>query len=137
MQSKIKYAKSQAFFTIFFDSDFEPSIITKIVGVNPKKIVLKRNAEITNLNPKGLGFFQIATNIADDLFTEAAITTILRPFISKVEQINKIVIDNNGYCQLDLVIKQGKKLENPVISISSNAMKLLSDLKAKYNVVLV
>lgn len=137
MGNKIKYAKSQAVFTIFFDSDFEPSIISKIIGVNASKIVLRKNAIKTLNNPNQLGFFQIATNVAEDRETEKAVATILRPFIKKEDEINKIVKDNNGYCQVDLYIKQGEKLDNPIISLSQNALKLLGDLHAIYNVVLI
>ena len=136
MEAKIKYAKSQATFTIFFDSDFEPSIITKILGVNPKKIVLKKDADITPKNPKGLGYYQIATNIGEDRFSEQAITTILRPFIKKVEQVNKIVVDNNGYCQLDLFVKTNKG-NIPDITLTKNAIKLLASLNAEFKVNLV
>ena len=45
MEKKIKHAKSQATFTMFFNSDFEPSIITKILGVNAKKVVLKKDRQ--------------------------------------------------------------------------------------------
>jgi len=134
MEEKIKYAKSQATFTIFFDSDFEPSVITKILGVNPKKIVLKKDADITPKNPRGLGYFQLATNTGDDKFTDQAVTTILRPFIKKVDDINKIIADNKGYCQLDLFIKISKGLEIPDITLTKNAIKLLSSLNAIYKV---
>lgn len=137
MKDKIKYAKSQAVFTIYFDSDFEPSIITKILGVNPKKIELRKTAEISKMNPKGLGYFQIVTNVAEDKISEAAISTILRPFIKKEEQINKIVQDNNGYCQLDLFIKQTKNSQFPEITLSKNAIKLLSSLNAQYKITLI
>jgi len=137
MEEKIKYAKSQATFTIFFDSDFEPSIVSKILGVNAKKIVLKKNADITPKNPRGLGYFQLATNVGDDKFTEQAVTTILRPFIKKVDDINKIVNDNNGYCQLDLYVKIGKGENIPDITLTKNALKLLSSLNAVYKVNLV
>lgn len=137
MENKIKYAKSQAVFTIYFDSDFEPSIISKILSVNPTKIMLKKNAEITKLNPKGLGYFQISTNVAEDKISEAAISTVLRPFIKNEEQINKIVQDNNGYCQLDLFIKQTKNSIFPEITLSKNAIKLLSSLNAQYKITLI
>ena len=137
MEEKIKYAKSQATFTIFFDSDFEPSIISKFLGVNAKKIVLKKNADITPKNPRGLGYFQLATNTGDDKFTEQAVTTILRPFIKKVDEINKIVSDNNGYCQLDLYVKTSKGYSIPDITLTKNAIKLLSSLNAVYKVNLV
>ncbi|MBE5746388.1 MAG: DUF4279 domain-containing protein [Clostridiales bacterium] len=137
MENKIKYAKSQAFFTIYFDSDFEPSIISRLIGVNPKKIVLKKNAEVTSSNPKGLGFFQIATNVAEDKVSEAAVSTILRPFIKKEEQINKLIQDNKGYCQLDLFIKQTKNSVFPDITLSKNALKLLASLNAQYKVIIL
>jgi len=136
MEEKIKYAKTQATFTIFFDSDFEPSIITKVLGVNPKKLVLKKDAEITPKNPKGLGYYQIATNTGEDRFADQAISTILRPFIRKVDQINKIVNDNKGYCQLDLYIKT-KNGNIPDITLTKNAIKLLSNLNAEFKVNLV
>lgn len=132
MDDKIKYAKSQATFTIYFKSDFEPSIVSKILGVNAKKIVLKKDAEITPSNPNAYGYFMLATNVAEDRVSEAAVSTILRPFISKVEQINKIVQENDGYCQLELYIKQGKNSNFPEITLSKNALKLLSSLNAQY-----
>lgn len=137
MENKTRYSKSQAVFTIFFDSDFEPSIISRLLGVNPKKIVLKKDAEITSINPKGLGYFQIATNVAEDRVSEAAVSTILRPFIKKEEQINKIIQDNNGYCQLDLFIKQTKNSSFPEITLSKNALKLLSSLNAQYKLTII
>lgn len=136
-EKKLKYAKSQAVFTIFFDSDFEASIINNIIGVNATKIVMKRNAVKNLTNPKELGFYQIATNIADDRETEKAVETILRPFIKNVEEINKIVKNNNGYCQVDLYIKQTKDSLNPSITLLPNAIKLLADLNAIYNVILI
>ena len=33
MSEKIKYAKSQAMFTFFFDSDFEPSVLGRMIQV--------------------------------------------------------------------------------------------------------
>ena len=134
MEEKIKHCKTQAAFTIYFNSDFEPSIISKIIGVNAKKIVLKKDAEISQSNPYGLGFFQIATNVAEEKFAEHAITTILRPFINKDKEINKLVEDNNGYCQLDLYVKVNKNATLLDISLSKNAMKLLTSLNAKFKV---
>lgn len=137
MEEKIKYAKSQATFTMYFDSDFEPSIISKILNVNAKKIVLKNEALVTPKNPRGLGFFLISTNVGEDKFTDQAVTTILRPFIKNVDAINKIVSDNNGYCQLDLYIKASKGGSIPDITLTKNALKLLSSLNAVFKVNLV
>ena len=94
--------------------------------------MLKKDAEITPTNPKGYGYFLLATNVAEDKISEAAVSTILRPFIKKEEQINKIIRENNGYCQLDLYIKQGKNTVFPDITLSKNALKLLSSLNAQY-----
>jgi len=134
---KLKYSKSQAYFTIYFDSDFEPSIINKILGVNAKKIVLRKNAVRNLSNPKQLGFYQLATNIGDDRETEQAVATILRPFIKKEEEINKLIKDNNGYCQLDLYIKHTEGEIYPSITLTKNALKLLGDLNAIYKVNLI
>ncbi|MGN1223035.1 MAG: DUF4279 domain-containing protein [Christensenellales bacterium] len=137
MSEKIKYAKSQAMFTFFFDSDFEPSVLGRMIGVNPSKIVLKKDAVVSPLNPKGHGFFQISTNVADEPQTEIAVATILRVFIGKEDAILKILNENNGYCVLDLFIKQTNGTIFPKISLSTNAIKVLSKLNAQFNLKLM
>ncbi len=131
-ESKITYFKSQAVMTIFFDSDFEPSILNKILGVNASKIVLRKNAATNPFNPKALGFYQLSTNVATDRDTEFAIATVLRAFIKKEDEINKILKENNGYCQLDLFVKRTKDGTAPMINLSVNAIKLLSSLNARF-----
>ena len=133
----MKYSKSQAYFTIYFDSDFEPSVLNKILGVNAKKIVMKKDAVRNLNNPKQFCFYQLATNVADDRETEMAVVTILRHFIGKEEQILKLIKDNNGYCQLDLYVKREGGVNPPQISLSPNAIKVLSKLDAIYNVILI
>ncbi len=130
----MKYAKSQAYFTMYFDSDFEPSILNKIIGVNANKIVLKKDAVRSLTNPKQLGYYQLATNIASDREAEMAVVTILRHFIGKEEQILKLIKDNNGYCQLDLYIKKGENEQVPEIILSPNALKLLASINARFKV---
>ncbi len=132
--SKRTYYKSQAVFTIYFDSDFEPSILNKILGVNASKIVLKKNAVRNQSNPKALGFYQLSTNVACDRETEVAIATVLRVFIKKEDEVNKIVKENKGFCKLDLFVKQSKDGVSPDINLSQNAIKLLSDLHATFSV---
>ena len=131
-ESKLTYYKSQAVFTIYFDSDFEPSILNKILGVNANKIVLKKNAVKNPSNPQGLGFYQLATNVGEDRETEFAVATVLRVFIKKVDDINKILRENNGFCKLDLFLKQSKDAICPDVSLSPNAIKLLSSLNARF-----
>lgn len=133
-ENKISFYKSQAVFTIFFDSDFEPSILNKILGVNASKIMLKKNAVRNSSNPKALGFYQLSTNVAQDRETEVAIATVLRVFIKKEDEINKILRENKGYCKLELFIKQSKDAICPNIELSTNALKLLSSLNAKFSV---
>ncbi len=132
-----RYYKSQAIFTIFFRSDFEPSIIEKILGVKASKMAQKRKATPTSLNPEALGYFQLATNIAADRETQAAVATVLRCFIKKEEEICKICKENDGYCQLDLFVMPTRNSESPDIMLSQNVIKLLADLKAKFNMILV
>ena len=134
MEKPKKYAKTQAIFTIFFDSDFEPSVISKILNVKASKIVLRKNAVKNFDNPKGYGYFRLSTNIAEDYVSEMAVTTLLRPFIKNEEQINKITRENNGFCELNLYVKQENNKPFPSITLSPNALKLLGDLKAKYSV---
>lgn len=131
---KQKYFESQAVFTIFFDSDFEPNILNKILNVNASKIIQKKDAVKNLNNPKGLGVYQIATNVADSKETEIAVATVLRVFISKVDMITKICKENNGFMQLDLFVKLSKDGLVPNINLSKNAIKLLAQLNAQFNV---
>lgn len=131
-ENKITYFKSQAVFSLFFDSDFEPSILNKILGVNASKIVLRKNAVKNTFNPKALGFYQLSTNVAGDRDTEFAVATVLRAFIKKEDEINKILRENHGFCQLDLFVKQTKDGVSPMINLSPNAIKLLADLGARF-----
>lgn len=131
-EPKMNFHKSQAFFTIYFDSDFEPSVINKILGVKASKICLRKNAVKNPTNPKGHGFYQLSTNVASDRETEVAIATCLRVFIKKEDEINKIMRENNGYCKLELFIKPIKNGIFPDISLSTNALKLLSSLNANF-----
>lgn len=131
-EPKINFHKSQAIFTIYFDSDFEPSILNKILGVNASKICLRKNASKNLSNPKGHGFYQLSTNVEADRETEVAIATCLRVFIKKEDEINKIMCENNGYCKLELFIKQSKDSIFPDITLSPNALKLLATLNARF-----
>lgn len=133
-EQKTNFHKSQAFLTIYFDSDFEPSVLNKILGVNASKIVLRQNATKNLSNPKGYGFYQLSTNVASDRETEIALATVLRVFIKKEDEINKIMRENNGYCKLELFIKPTKNGVFPDISLSPNALKLLSSLNANFSV---
>ena len=60
-----------------------------------------------------------------------------KELFKKVDEINKIVSDNNGYCQLDLYVKISKGNSIPDITLTKNALKLLSSLNAVYKVNLV
>lgn len=134
---KQEYFESSAELTIFFDSDFNPNILTKILNVNASRIVQKKDATQNLFNPKGLGFFQIATNSANCKEPEIAIATILQLFISNVDMVNKIVKENNGFIQLELFVKVSKGGKAPFINLSKNAIKLLSQLDANFKVNLI
>lgn len=132
--SKIKYSKVQAFFTIYFNSDFEPSIINKILEMTDSKIVLKKDALVTYTNPHADGFYQLKTNVGEDKNAEQAVKTVLKPFIKNVEAINKVVKDNNGYCCLDLFVQVSSNRNYPSIDLSKNVIDLVNKLNATISV---
>lgn len=134
---KTKYCKAQAYFTIYFSSDFEPSILNKILQISDSKIVLKKDALITHTNPHADGFYQLKTNIGEDKNAEQAVKTILKPFIKNVEAVNKIVKDNNGYCCLDLFIQASSNRNFPTLDFSRNVIELISELNSTLSVNLV
>lgn len=134
---KIKFCKAQAYFTIYFSSDFEPSILNKILNITDSKIVLRRNALVTHTNPHADGYYQIKTNVGEDANAGQAIKTILKPFIKNVEAVNKIVKDNNGYCCLDLFVQASSNKNYPNIDLSKNLIDLISKLNATISINLV
>lgn len=137
MPKEIKYCKVQACFTIYFNSDFEPSIINKILGINDSKIILKKDALITHNNPNADGVYQIKTNVGEDRNAEQAIKTILKPFIKNVDTINKIVKDNKGYCCLDLFVQASSNKNYPSIDLSRNVIDLINRLNATLSINLI
>lgn len=134
---KMRFCKVQAYFTLYFDSDFEPSVLSKILKIKPHKIVMKKNAMSTHYNPEAHGFYQIATNVGEDKNAETAVKTILKPFIKNYEVVNKILKDNNGYCCLDLFIQTDNNKFFPTIELSPNVISLLNKLHATFSVNLV
>lgn len=135
--AKTKYCKAQAFFTIFFNSDFEPSILNKVLGMSESKIVLKKDALVTHNNPHADGYYQIKTNVGEDRNAEQAVKTVLKPFIKNVESVNKIVNDNNGYCCLDLFVQASSNRDYPSIDLSRNVVDLLNKLNATIGINLI
>ena len=131
---KTRYCKTQAYFTVYFDSDFEPSVISKIIGIKAHKSVLRKDALRTHFNPNSHGFFQIATNVGEDRNAETAVKTILKPFIKHYQTIRKMIEDNNGYCCLDLFVHTKEKKAMPTIELSPNVIELLNKLKAVFSV---
>ena len=129
--NSIRVTKSQALLTFFFDSDFEPDILEKIIGVKPKKNLPKCFAQKNYKNPNGLAFFQIATNVAEERLTENAVKVLLQPLLGKSEEINRILKAHNGFIQLDLLIKKSNNIM-PIISLSPNTIKFLGKLDARY-----
>ncbi len=120
--------------TIYFKDECDCEEIASNIGVKTHRVLSKVNAKVNPLtNEKNDGYCAYRTNEMETQSTEGAVEALNRMFEGKVDLINKLKQQNNGYVSVKVVIE----LDNdtmPEITVSNKELKFITSLDANFNV---
>lgn len=116
----------------FQGNDFDPTEITKLLGIQPTKVRLKNELPSGKL-PKFSSWIFSLDNIVDEVIDIYEITTsLVKTLEPKIEAINEIKQKFNVITRLEVVLSfsTNEEISTPAIGFDTNTINFLAKIEA-------